>query len=1845
MKTQHISNPETNFGKVVIGRPDAAVAVKQSVAGVLILFFFLLATFSASAQSYIRFTLTQERVTVPIGSTNSTVITNNVDMAGGATNANFDVSGLPAGAGAVLTDTNGNALASTTMDTNLWLTINTTNIPEGTYVFRLNAGGFDTNGLPVTNSFPFVLQAAYVWNGSLNASNGWSDAGSWSGGVPGATDDVVFGDQGAQTNNFSAASGIPFTNSFVDTSMTIGSLRFSQTALTNSTIAVASGATNPPAYYHHIQILPGKVLTIAGTNGFTLMRDYFDDAAANLGTMGVTIDGGSGSKLIVSNQNASVTAFVGGSLVPTINMSNLETFIVNVSRVGIADYQLYPNYRDLNTAFNVGRDTNGYSARPRQMSANFYLAKTNLITAFYQDPDNYTNEYSRSYPFSLFNNEQNGVGSSSSQLLLLGITNRFLLDAACFFDANGNGTVRFGFTNGSAVFRNTNGTSRLSVFTVSDDGGTNQAASNIKGIVDFSAGTVDILADRLYLSRDRELIQTNQTPNIQSDLTVGKGVVDVNTAILGFQEHTKPDWTLIGGGQPYLNYCEGRLVVTNGGTFRVNGTLTLGYTADTNNSADAEQYGTYGQITIYSNSIVTANSIVADGGLNFYDPSLHLTGQTPRANNITINQGGNLIVSNSIGANNYTGSLYPTFSNTGLPGLPLDTLTMGSSSILTLFVSGNTNVFVRNLASTGLTPGTIKIASIPNGLGFPTTLPLIHYQSAAPVLVADMSAIGGGVQGYILNDSDNQNIDLFLTTNAPNTLIWTGNQNNNWDLDSLNWVTAVGGVATNFSMGDIVTFDDSSSVTNINIVDVVVPNQAAANGVTITNSAHSYTFNAVGGAIAGTAKIIKQGTNSVIFNAPEAGPVTVTAGEIDVSSSGILGTTTLSSNTVLNVAGGGSVSAGLNSTFSTVTVANGGAINGGMVLQGGSLVNDGTVSVGSGGFFLTNNAVATNNSDGIINLGSNTGGGAAGYEVSVGSAFGNFGTIYCTAGRLFTRGLYFGTGTFYDPVTSGATASALARFEIRSDPHAVLSVGATPSGSIGNMFVQGRFDLSDAANNNNAGGKFLVEVDTVNHINDSITATRWNDLGGCYWVMTNLTGSFSSGQSFNVLVNANGAGLSNYVDTVTLYPTVLPTVPGPGLEWNLTELQNYGTIGVTNSAMIWDGSGGGSWDTNGSTGNWKSGQVYGNNQGAVFGDGASGSTTVTLTTPVAPAGINVVAVTNIVVGVSTNVVVTVSQPAFMPGIVVSNAAKDYTFVASAQTNRITGMTGIYKTGSGTLTVLSSNDFIGGLTIDGGTFAMTNSSALGIANGAALNGGISLPTGISAGSANQIYNQVLIDNNATVKYFGTTNQNLNHFVTINQGGGTFEVSSNTVQLTLNDAILGAGALTKTGFGTLILNQAGDLYAGDTTVSQGTLLMTTAAAGFGGIALNTGTTLGLTNGVGGSAVGITLTNAINITGAGTAINILGISTNVSSGSWSGSGAVTITTTNAANLFVFNGSLSNFSGTVSFGASSNAFRFNNRTNDNPCTGSANATFDLGTGGASLYNFNGGGLTYDLGALAGGPNTILSGRGSNSTVWAATTIYSIGANGNGTTFSGKITNGLDTVSVVKVGNGALLLNGNSTYTGSTTVSNGVLGGTGSIASPLTVTGGGTLSPGNSIGTFTVSNNASLGGAVLMELNQADPATNDMLAVTGTITATGTLVVTNVGPDIINGSTFKLFSQGVTGFSSVTLPATDPTHTKTYVWANSLGASGTIQLTGGGAASAVNTTPTNIVASVSGNTLTLSWPADHTGWTLEAQTNSLAVGINTNWVPIAGSSSTNEVSMTIDPNNGVVFYRLIYQP
>lgn len=69
--------------------------------------------------------------------------------------------------------------------------------------------------------------------------------------------------------------------------------------------------------------------------------------------------------------------------------------------------------------------------------------------------------------------------------------------------------------------------------------------------------------------------------------------------------------------------------------------------------------------------------------------------------------------------------------------------------------------------------------------------------------------------------------------------------------------------------------------------------------------------------------------------------------------------------------------------------------------------------------------------------------------------------------------------------------------------------------------------------------------------------------------------------------------------------------------------------------------------------------------------------------------------------------------------------------------------------------------------------------------------------------------------------------------------------------------------------------------------------------------------------------------------------------------------------------------------------------------------------------------------------------------------------------------------------------------------------------------------------------------------------------------------------------------------------------------------------------------TPTNLLFSVLGNQLKLSWPSDHIGWGV--QSNSIGLADSNAWFTIPGSTTTNQISLPIGSTPTNVFYRMFY--
>jgi hypothetical protein len=74
-----------------------------------------------------------------------------------------------------------------------------------------------------------------------------------------------------------------------------------------------------------------------------------------------------------------------------------------------------------------------------------------------------------------------------------------------------------------------------------------------------------------------------------------------------------------------------------------------------------------------------------------------------------------------------------------------------------------------------------------------------------------------------------------------------------------------------------------------------------------------------------------------------------------------------------------------------------------------------------------------------------------------------------------------------------------------------------------------------------------------------------------------------------------------------------------------------------------------------------------------------------------------------------------------------------------------------------------------------------------------------------------------------------------------------------------------------------------------------------------------------------------------------------------------------------------------------------------------------------------------------------------------------------------------------------------------------------------------------------------------------------------------------------------------------------------------------------------ISQTPPRLGFGINAGQLQFTWPQDHTGWSLQMQTNPPAVGIGTGWVTLSASSLTNQLAAPVNPAAGSVFYRLAY--
>lgn len=676
-------------------------------------------------------------------------------------------------------------------------------------------------------------------------------------------------------------------------------------------------------------------------------------------------------------------------------------------------------------------------------------------------------------------------------------------------------------------------------------------------------------------------------------------------------------------------------------------------------------------------------------------------------------------------------------------------------------------------------------------------------------------------------------------------------------------------------------------------------------------------------------------------------------------------------------------------------------------------VTAGTLQVGSGGTsgllpgaasVASGATLAWNRSDAISYSGALAGSG----NVTQLGGTGGTGTLSLTGAGSFSGTLTAAGGTLVvQPGVVSAAASVVvndgASFALVNPGPTSLSVNNLTLGAASGATLQFTLNGTPSVAPLASGGTLTVNGVTTIDVINSGSALSVGDIPLLQYTGTPAgTGSFQLG----TLPARTTAKLVTYGSTLDL------------------------DITSTGAPIYWTGSHSPDWDIN-TTSNWKTGgspttylQASAPGDAVVFddADNTGNQFNVNLTTTLQPVSVGV-----------------------------NNSTNPYVFSTSSS-GSIAGSASLTKTGTSSLTLDTANTYTGLTTIGQGTLILGIAGALPAGASVVLGDGnaahsatfdlngqtqqlASLSVAAGSNGSNQVIGNGSNTNNSSLIYASGAPATFAGTIQDNVGGG----SGTNVALTVS----GGGLLTLSGANT---------YTGGTSISNGTLVVGSAAAFPAATSLvlggaGTSGTLDLngnTASVAGLAIDSNATAASQIigngssssnatlaySGAGTSSFAGTIQNNVGAGSGTttalgvtGGGSLTLSGTNT-----YTGGTSVSNGTLIVG-SAGAFPAGT-----PLTLGGNGT--IGT-----LDLNGRIIAVSGLALGSGASAAGQIIGNSSTTAAATLIYS---SPSASTFGGTIQNalgsGTKTVGLTVQGDGSLTLNGPDTYTGTTTIGNGTL-------------------------------------------------------------------------------------------------------------------------------------------------------------------------------------------------------------
>jgi len=972
------------------------------------------------------------------------------------------------------------------------------------------------------------------------------------------------------------------------------------------------------------------------------------------------------------------------------------------------------------------------------------------------------------------------------------------------------------------------------------------------------------------------------------------------------------------------------------------------------------------------------------------------------------------------------------------------------------------------------------------------------------------------------------------------------------------------------------TFSETSSVlTNSGVISGAGSLTQSGGGTLILSGSNSYSGTTLvsGGVLqlngtnSGAGDVIVTNTGTLAGNGTTTGTVTVNNGASITAGNGVtpgsltIGGLTLNTGSVFNVLLS-------NGTGSLLTVTGSAILGGTLSFSASGLTNSTytflTDTNGYSGTFAITNSLPSNYQ---LIYGSNSV-----YLQSAVSLLGTLTTSFAGTNAVITGGATNflvglsnsgSSGDFVFNVTNGSNTAGGIGSTTLSIGIATNATGMSFTGTTVGTNQAGVFTVSETAPGTastngtvlvnvygHAAGSLATNVVTMVSVHAGYTNTVSNNLlisnaAGLLVALqesstssaTNLNlagiGSLTQGSYTNVtLTLAPGQVAGSYTDTVTVTFGDASSLNGAVTNLSTTNLSVVGLVYSGQSTWA-TGSGNwtnfASWDANGGTPGL-SGTLSSNDTATFNTVGlTSGVGTVTLNTN---ATLMAVTFSNALASYKVAGSGTITMQAGSNQPVINNLAgsNSITTAINLATNvtvsnvsgsqltlagPVSGGGGLTLTGSGTLSLTSSNGYLGGTFLDGGTLALSTNSVFGFGSVTFASN-----TTIAALTNVRLTNNMVINSNAMASfseaagttltnsgnisgagsltqngigtlsllgsnsYWGGTFLDAGTVVISNSsafGSGTLTFSSNavvtdssyirltnaivissnatatfsesSVVLTNAGVISGAGSLTQSGSGTLILSGSNS-YSGATLVSGGVLLLNGVNSGGGPVVVNSGT-LG---GSGTTTGGVTVNNGASITaGNGVTPGSLTI------------GGLTLNTGSVFNVLFSNGTGSlltvtgsaTLGGTLSFsagGLTNSSYTF--LTDTNGYSGTFAQITNLPSNYQLIYGSNSVYL-QSAGSLLGTLTTSFA--GTNAVITGGTTNFLVGLSNSGSSgdFVFNATNGSNTVGVI--GSTTLSI-GSSTnavglsFTGTTVGTNQAGGFTVNETAPATASTNGTV-------------------------------------------------------------------------------------------------------------------------------------------------------------------------------------------